>query len=176
MIEVTINSIRVSLMSQNRIVVLQEKGAERYLPIWIGAFEADAITIPLQKMEVSRPLTHDLLRNLLELLGAIVKRVVVTELKEETFFAEIVLDVHGRELRVDARPSDAIALAVRTQAPIFVEEAVLDEAAVVPEETISLSSTSSPVAGDEVATSEEDLGAFADFIQGLDLDASSSTD
>ncbi len=170
MIEVAINSIRVSLMSQNRIVVLQEKGVERYLPIWIGPFEADAMTIALQNMDVARPLTHDLLSNILEVLDAVVKRVVVTELREETYYAEIVLDVNGREIAVDSRPSDAIALAIRVQAPIFVAEEVMEESAVVPEEGLSLSTKPAGRESEEITTSEEDLGAFADFIKGLDLD------
>ena len=113
MVEVTIDSVRVSLMSQHRIVVLKETDSTRFLPIWIGPFEADAITIQLQSVEVARPLTHDLLKSAIEQLGAEIVQVSITDLRNDTFYAEIALRVNGRQLAVDSRPSDAIALAVR---------------------------------------------------------------
>ena len=118
MIEVTIDSVRVSLMSQHRVVVLKETDGERYLPIWIGPFEADAITIQLQGVEVARPMTHDLLMRFITTLGAQVQRVVISDLQNETFYALIMVDATGELLEVDARPSDAIALAVRARVPI----------------------------------------------------------
>ena len=117
MIEVTIDSIRVSLMSQNRIVVLKEEDGERYLPIWIGPFEADAITLQLQGMEVHRPLTHDLLKSVIETLGAEVLHILINGLEKNTYFARIVLESDGDRVEIDSRPSDAIALAVRAVCP-----------------------------------------------------------
>src|SRR5512136_509904 len=112
MIKVSIDSVRASLLSQHRVVVLKEEGLERYLAIWIGPFEADAITIRLQGVEVARPLTHDLLFQTLTRLGGRVSHVLVSDLLEDTFYARIVLDRDGERIELDSRPSDAIALAV----------------------------------------------------------------
>jgi len=133
MIEVSIDSIRVSLISQHRVIVLKDDETSRFLPIWIGPSEADAITITLQGIRVARPLTHDLACNLIEALGATVSHVVVSDLRDDTFYAGLVLDVNGHPLEVDARPSDAMALAVRVGVPIFVSEHVLDAAGIVQE-------------------------------------------
>jgi len=162
MIEVTVDSIRASLISPHRVVVLKEVDSERYLPIWIGAFEADAIAIELQGIEVSRPLTHDLLKSLIHALGARVSHVLVNDLRNDTFYARIVMDVNGRQVEVDSRPSDAIALAVRVRAPIFVAESVMERAAVVPEEEIDLEGLS--------PEEEERLAPYREFFEGLDLD------
>jgi uncharacterized protein len=171
MIEVTIESIRVSLMSQNRIVVLREEGGERFIPIWIGPFEADAITLQLQGMEVPRPLTHDLLKNVIETLGAEVLHIIISGLEKNTYFARIVLDVEGDTVEVDSRPSDAIALAVRTSAPLYVADEVMQHAGMQPEEEMSLAGggAQSEFSEPEDGT-PEDLGAFKDFVEGLDLD------
>ncbi len=170
MIEVTIDSIRVSLMSQHRVIILKEIGGERFLPIWIGPFEADAITIELQGVEVPRPLTHDLLADVIETLGAQVSHVVVNDLRNDTFYAVIVLDRDGEEIEIDSRPSDAIALAVRVSAPIFVAEHVMEQAGNVPDEDISSDERilEELMADDDVE--EEDLGAFKEFLEGLDLE------
>jgi bifunctional DNase/RNase len=169
MIEVNIDSIRVSLLSQNRIVVLKEENSERFLPIWIGPFEADAITLQLQGMEAPRPLTHDLLRSVIETLGGEVIHIMISSLERNTYFARIVLDVNGDTVEVDSRPSDAIALAVRVQAPIYVAEEVMEQAGMMPEQEMSLTEESGqPEFGD---TATEDLGAFQDFVEGLDLDS-----
>ncbi len=104
MVEVEIDSIRVSLMSQHRIVILKDSRSARYLPIWIGPYEAEAITVSLQQMEVARPLTHDLLRNVLQSLGAEIQRVNITELKEDVFYARIVLSVNGEEVEIELTP------------------------------------------------------------------------
>src|SRR5512144_2843044 len=120
MVEVAIDSVRISLMSQHRIVVLKDLESSRYLPIWIGPFEADAITIELQGVEVARPLTHDLLKTVIGKLGGVVVQVAITDLRNDTFYAEVTVKVDGRRLQVDSRPSDAIALAVRTRVPVFV--------------------------------------------------------
>lgn len=169
MIEVTIDSIRVSLMSHHRIVVLKEEDGERLLPIWIGPFEADAITIQLQGMDAARPLTHDLLKSIVETLGAEVLNIVVTGLENTTFYAKIVMDVDGDSVEIDCRPSDAIALAVRVSAPIYVAEDVMDQASIQPGEEMSLSDPQGEQAElDEVGG--DDLGVFKDLIEGLDLD------
>src|SRR3970040_2766083 len=126
----TIESIRVSLMNYQRVVILKEKDADRYLPIWIGPAEADAIAVRLQEVSVARPLTHDLLRSVIDSLGASVEYVLVNELANDTFYARIMLQVDGRSMEIDSRPGDAIALAVRAQVPIFADESVLDRAGV----------------------------------------------
>lgn len=164
MIEVAIDSVRVSLMSQDRMVVLKEIDSDRYLPIWIGPFEADAITIQLQGVQVARPLTHDLLKSFINTMGVTVSHILVNDLRNNTFFAQITIDHDGKELKIDARPSDAIALAVRVGVPIFVAEQVMDQAAITPEEEIS--------EGEQVTTREEkeDLDVFRDFVESLDLD------
>lgn len=168
MIEVTIDSIRVSLMSQNRIVVLKEEDGERFLPIWIGPFEADAITLQLQGMEVHRPLTHDLLKAVVETLGAEVMHILISGLERNVYFARIVIDADGETVEIDSRPSDAIALAVRVNSPIYVAEDVMDQAGMRPEEEMSLGDSEGRGGAPEP---EEDLGAFKDFVEGLDLDS-----
>jgi uncharacterized protein len=167
-VEMNIESIRVSIMNYQRVVILKEKAAERYLPIWIGAAEADAIAVRLQEVSVARPLTHDLLRSAIETLGGQVTSVVVNDLANDTFFAHIIIDVNGRQLEIDSRPSDAIALAVRSHVPIFAEESVLDRAGVLldQEEPAPSSEERAPVSSEEV----ERMSAFRDFIESLDLD------
>ncbi len=168
MIEVKIDSIRVSLMSQHRIVVLKEVNSERYLPIWIGPFEADAITIQLQGVEVARPLTHDLLKSFIDEMGAKISHVMVSELKNETFYARIVMDVNGSSMEIDARPSDAIALSVRVNAPLFVSDEVMEAASIQPETSLDEIDIESdePMSAEE----EEKLSIFREFINDLDLD------
>lgn len=131
MIEMTIDSIRVSLMNYQRVVILKEKESDRYLPIWIGPAEADAIAVKLQGVAVPRPLTHDLLSSIIETLGAVVNSIIVNDLKNDTFFAKVILDSEGKMVEVDSRPSDALALAVRTNVPIFAAETVLDKAGIM---------------------------------------------
>jgi len=161
MIEVTVDSVRVSLMSQHRVVVLKETDTERYLPIWIGPFEADAITIQLQGVQVARPLTHDLLKALIIELGARVSHILVNDLRNDTFYAQIVMDSNGRRIELDSRPSDAIALAVRMHVPIFVAEKVMDQAAITPDEELATGLSEEE---------EEKLSVFRDFVDSLDLD------
>ena len=160
MIEVTIDSIRVSLMSQHRVVILKDSASDRYLPIWIGACEADAITIELQGVEVARPFTHDLLKSVINQLGAKIKSVLINDLHNEVFYAQIALDVNGHSMEVDSRPSDALALAVRAKVPIYVNEAVMEKAAITPEEDMS-----EGVGDDKLKSSP-----FRDLIDGLNLD------
>lgn len=172
MIEVTIDSVRVSLMSQHRVVVLKETDGERYLPIWIGPFEADAITIQLQGVEVARPMTHDLLMRFITTLGAQVQRVVISDLQNETFYALIMVDATGELLEVDARPSDAIALAVRARVPIYVDEGVMDRAGILPEQDVQEGATEQATRArvKEEEEAEEGLEIFRDFVEGLDLE------
>lgn len=176
MIEMAIDSIRVSLMNYQRVVILKEKMAERYLPIWIGPSEADAIAVKLQGVNVPRPLTHDLLKSVIGTLGASVSSIVVSDLKNDTFFAKIVLVVDGNTMEVDSRPSDALALAVRTDVPIYADEAVLDKAGIyLDQETGKPIQESDSTSGEaeHKNISEEELGklsAFRDFINTLDLE------
>ncbi|MCD6360067.1 MAG: bifunctional nuclease family protein [Armatimonadetes bacterium] len=174
MVEMTIDSIRVSLMNYQRVVILKEKMADRYLPIWIGPAEADAIAIKLQGVSVPRPLTHDLLCSLIDALGASVSSIIVSELRNDTFYAKVVLNVDGGQLEIDSRPSDALALAVRVEAPIYTEEAVLDKAGIyLDKETGKPVSPEGEEGGEPRKVSDEELkrmSAFHDFINTLDLD------
>lgn len=158
MIEVEIDSIRVSLMSEHRVIVLKALDADRYLPIWIGPYEAEAIAIWLKNVEISRPLTHDLLKNVIGELGGDITHILVNDLRDDTFYARIHVDLDEQHLEIDSRPSDAIALAVRADVPIFVAESVMKEAGITPEEDITED------------MEEEDLEAFRDFVDTLDLD------
>jgi len=128
LVEVTIESIRTSQLTLHRVVVLSEQGGERLLPIWIGPFEADAIQMALEGTQTHRPMTHDLALRLIEPLGGTVRQIVINRIAESTFYAEITLAANGQTHVVDARPSDAIALAVRNGAPIYVARAVFDTA------------------------------------------------
>ena len=174
MVEVTIDSIRVSLMNYQRVVMLKEKMADRYLPIWIGPAEADAIAVKLQGVNVPRPMTHDLLRSVIDTLGAAIASIIVTELKNDTFYAKITLDIDGGQMEIDSRPSDALALAVRVEAPIYVDESVLDKAGILLdketgkpiEEKAEAGSTDREVSDEELRK----MSAFRDFIDTLDWD------
>ena len=177
MIEMVIDSIRVSLMNYQRVVILKEKAAERYLPISIGPAEADAIAVKLQGVTVPRPLTHDLLYSIIDALGATLNSIVINDLKSDTFYAKIVFNVDGGQMEVDSRPSDALALAVRAEVPIYVEEAVLDKAGILlDKETGKLvlrEAETGGVGGKGKEVSDEELrrmSAFTDFINTLDLD------
>jgi uncharacterized protein len=131
MIELNLVGVRVELPSNQPIVLLKEREGERYLPIWIGAMEATAIAFALQGIQTQRPMTHDLLKNMLEEVQVAVERIVITELKEGTFYAVIQMARNGTRYEVSSRPSDAIALAVRVNVPIFANEDVLTEASIV---------------------------------------------
>jgi len=129
MIRVTVDSIRVNLLSQNRMVMLREVDNQRYLPIWIDTPVAESIVLALQGQEPPRPMTHDLLRNVIQELGGSVEYIAITSLTDQVFHAELAVQVRGVRRQIDARPSDAIALALRVDAPIYVAEQVLDQAA-----------------------------------------------
>lgn len=127
-IEMTIKGLMIDPVTNMPIVILKDKEGDRVLPIWVGVFEANAIALQIENIATPRPMTHDLLRNILSEIDADVQRIVVSELKENTFYAMIYLDRAGDLTAVDARPSDAIALALRTKAPIFVEDTVVESA------------------------------------------------
>ena len=166
MIEVIIDSIRVSLMSQYRIVILKDTNSDRYLPIWIGPCEADAITIELQEMPPQRPLTHDLLKSMIRELGGKVVNILINDLRHDVYYARIVIDLGGKQIEVDSRPSDAIALAVRTKVPIFVAETVMERHSIEPEEDVERTLGDGP----KEEVDEDRLSAFKDFVNTLDLD------
>lgn len=168
MIETTVESIRVSLVTQARVVILKEVDGERHLPIWIGPFEAEAIAMELQSIQSSRPLPYDLLRSVIGELGAAVQRIIITEISNDVFYARIVLDAHGSSVEIDSRPSDAIALAVRVKVPIFVDDSVMDRAGVRLDDEEEDESDEPVREGSPI--SEERLGVFRDFINTLDLD------
>ena len=151
--QMIVESVRVHMLSSQHVVILREADRERYLPIWIGSWEAQSIAMKLQGIEAERPLTHDLLASIISDLGVSVRRIVVSDLADETYRARIVLASDGDDHEIDARPSDAIALAVRVAAPIFATEAVLDRASVIPE-----------------ADEEERLSVFRDFVNSLGAD------
>jgi uncharacterized protein len=130
-IEMVIKGLMIDPITNMPIVILRDAEGQRVLPIWVGAFEANAIALQIENVETPRPMTHDLLRNVIRDLKATVQKIVVSDLKENTFYALIHLTVNGDSLAIDARPSDAIALALRTSAPIFVEEHVIDHAKTV---------------------------------------------
>jgi len=163
-IELAVDSVQVSLISNQRVVLLKEKNADRYLPIWIGPFEADAITLELGGNSIARPLTHDLLKSIILELGGTVSYVLINALSSNTFYARIVLEVNGEITDIDSRPSDAIALAVRTKSPVFVSEEVMEQASIIESPAIGRSAE----VDDE--QSEDNLGAFRDFVDSLDLD------
>jgi bifunctional DNase/RNase len=176
MIEMTIDSIRVSLMNYQRVVILKEKVSDRYLPIWIGPAEADAIAVKLQGVSVPRPLTHDLLNSVIDTLGASVNSIIVNDLKNDTFFAKLILQFDGKQVEVDSRPSDALALAVRTGVPIYADESVLEKAGImldgetgkpIFEEKDEVEGKAPRISDDEM---KKKMSAFYDFINTLDLD------
>ena len=170
MLELEIESIRVRQETQQRAVVRKVKDSDLYLPIFIGQFEVEAIRFKLMNVEVERPMTHDLLGSVIDDLGGTIHSIVVSELKNDTFFAKIVIDTNGTLIEIDARPSDALALAVRSEAPIYAEDDVVEKAGV------SLDferENSSDEEGEEGQVNEEELenlSAFTDFIDSLDLE------
>lgn len=177
MIEVTINSIAVSLENYQKVVLLKEKTGERYLPISIGPAEADAIVVKVQEVVVPRPLTHDLICSVIELLGATVDCIAISDLENNTFYAKIILNVTGQKVEVDSRPSDSLALAIRVGAPIFAEESVLDEASILLDKetgrVIPSNREKQEMEGKSKKVDQEELrrmSAFTDFINTLNLD------
>lgn len=176
MVEVVIDSVRVSLTNQQRIVVLREVNTERYLPIWIGPYEAEAITIALQEIEVARPQTHDLLKNILTNLDAKLIRVEVLSLRDDVFYGNLVVESNGETVNIDSRPSDALALAVRAHVPILIAREVMDAAGVIPEQNIespekgSTPSAHSTPESTSPGEGEDRLSIFEDFLSNINMD------
>jgi uncharacterized protein len=127
-IEMVIKGLMVDPVTNMPIVILRDKDGQKVLPIWVGIFEANAIALQIENVATPRPMTHDLLRNIIQDLNASVQKIVVCDLQDNTFYALIYLNLNGGTVAIDARPSDAIALALRTRAPIYVEETVIDNA------------------------------------------------
>jgi len=186
LIEVVIDSLRVSLTNQQRIVILKATDEEHYLPIWVGPFEAEAITIALQEVEVARPQTHDLLNKIFQLLKANLQKVIISSLKDDVFFAIIVAEVNGNLLEIDARPSDAIALALRAHIPILVDRKVMDEAAIEPEEEEEAAEDETVTNAEESKAGEETpkkrnlkdgrLSVFEDYLKKRNANKGSGSD
>jgi len=176
MIEVEIDSVRVSLTNQQRIVILKQVSKERYLPIWIGLYEAEAITIALQEIQVARPQTHDLLKTLIQSLNAKLIQVEVSSLSDDVFYGNLLIEVDGSQRNIDCRPSDALALAARMRAPILVSEEVMSQAGIVPEEDISEQDAAQIESELGAEIEAEDLDVFEDFLKDFDLDDFSSDD
>jgi len=174
MVEVVIDSVRVSLMSPQRVIILRQKDTDRYLPIWVGPYEAESITVALQEVEMARPLTHDLLKNLFTVFNGKILRVEIVTLKEDIFYGNIIAETGGQTTTVDSRPSDAIALALRAHVPILVSQAVMDEAGIVPEQDIqgqaSTPASTEPKPAAPSAETEGRLEVFEDFLEKLDHD------
>jgi uncharacterized protein len=174
MVEVIIDSIRVHLMAPQRVLVLKQTDSARYLTIWVGPYEAEAITIALQEVEVARPLTHDLIKNIFAAFNARITRIEIVKLQDDIFYGNIIAEVDGSEIRIDSRPSDAIAIAVRAHVPILVHEDVMDVAGMSPEQDMP-NTTSSTSARKEAPAPLSDeandrLSIFKDFIDKLDID------
>jgi uncharacterized protein len=174
LVEMVVESVRVHMLSSRHVVILKETERDRYLPIWIGPWEASAIAMKLQGLAPDRPLTHDLFAAALEGLGARVDRVIISSLAEETFHARLLLEHDGRTVEVDARPSDSLALAVRAGGRIFVVESVLDQAAlgadggVGDEEGEGTAGIALESTGEQIV--DPRLDVFRDFVNSLDLD------
>jgi len=169
MVEMTVESVRINLATQQRVVILKATKQERYLFIWIAHAEAYAIAVELQGTTSPRPLTHDLLRNVIGDVGAKIVSIVISDLIEDIFYARIVLDVAGRHVEVDSRPSDAIALAVRAKSAIFVEDSVLERAGVALETNEEQSLSRAEQRKDKKESDQDNLDAYRDFINSLDV-------
>ena len=152
-IEMTIKGLMVDPITNTPIILLRDKAGERVLPIWVGIFEANAIALQIENVSMPRPMTHDLLRNVIQNLHGSVQKIVVSDLKENTFYALIYVEVGDAVTAIDARPSDAIALALRTKAPILVEESVIDNAKTL-----------------DVGTEQADAERLEKWLEGLDPD------
>jgi len=177
MVEVVIDSVRVHLMAPQRVLVLRQVNAARYLTIWVGPYEAEAITIALQEVEVARPLTHDLLKNIFTSFNARITRVEIVKLEGDIFYGNIIAETETGEIRIDSRPSDAIAIAVRAHVPILVHVDVMDAAGMTPEADMPPEPAAPPQAEPPAPLSDEAndrLSVFKDFFDKLDLDSPDS--
>ena len=186
-VEASIDSIRMSLTSQQRIIILKDVKQERYLPIWIGPYESESISIALQEIEISRPQTHDLVKNAIYGLGGNIDRIIINELKDDIFYGIIEISQGKKKLSLDTRPSDALALAVRTHVPIFISEDIMASASIVPVEEEYISSRSeqskaetpfvenTPAADGNNAFPDR-LSVFEEFLQNLEEEESDDED
>jgi bifunctional DNase/RNase len=181
MIEVVIDSVRVSLTNQQRIIILRDVNQERYLPIWIGTYEAEAITISLQEIELARPQTHDLVKSIMTKLNARLLRVEVVALQDDVFYGNLVVETNGNVINIDSRTSDAFALAVRMHVPILVSDEIMESAGIIPERDLQGDEPSSieledtqPVTDQEVV-GEDRLSVFEDYLKNLDIDSPPDT-
>jgi uncharacterized protein len=174
LVEMVVESVRVHMLSSRHVVILKETERDRYLPIWIGPWEASAIAMKLQGLTPERPLTHDLFATTLEELGVRVDRVVISDLSDETFHARLILEGPGRHVEVDARPSDALALAVRTGVRIFAADSVLDQAGLGADGGLDDDEEGGSAASLLETTGEQvvdpRLDMFRDFVNSLDVD------
>ncbi len=174
--ELVIDSIRISQMNYQRVVVLKELETNLFLLIWIGPTEAEAIAVKMQGMSVPRPLTHDLLVDLVKSVGGTVEHILVSDLQNETFYARIVIRIGDELHEIDSRPSDAMAVAVRAEVPIYVSDQVMAKAAISMDEETGQPVTSSPGSAGEPAPAEvteeelQGLSAFTDLINELDME------
>ena len=177
LVEMVVESVRVHMLSSRHVVILKESAHDRYLPIWIGPWEASAIAMKLQGLTADRPLTHDLFASALESLGVRVDRVVISTLAEETYHARLHLERDGATFEIDSRPSDALALAVRTGGRIFASEAVLEQAALGGDAAAAADEASgdidiegSPLESTGEKIVDPRLDVFRDFVNSLDVD------
>jgi uncharacterized protein len=171
-VEVVIDSVRLSLLSPQRVVVLRQTDMQRYLAVWVGPFEAEAISVALQEVELARPLTHDLLKNVIGVFGGKILRIEIISLKDDTFYGNIIAEQGGKVLDIDSRPSDALALAVRAHVPILVSREVMDAAGIIPEHDIQSErylpeQDNNLQSGGQPAVREQDLEVFEDFLKKL---------
>ncbi|HOJ01180.1 MAG TPA: bifunctional nuclease family protein [Anaerolineaceae bacterium] len=177
LIEATIDSIRMSLTSQQRIIILKDANNERYLPIWIGPYESESITIALQEIEISRPQTHDLIKSAIDELGGSINRIIISELKDDIFYGIVEIVQKGKKILLDTRPSDALALAVRTHVPIFISEQIMKSAGITPVEEeyvstfrqdIHAPSSEPPTSSEKGEKDVDRLSVFEEYLQKLD--------
>jgi bifunctional DNase/RNase len=166
MVEMSVESVRINLATNQRVVILKEGQTDRYLFIWIANPEAYSIAMELQGTSSPRPLTHDLLKSVIVELGVKLTHIIINDLSDDIFFARLVLDADGRHVEVDSRPSDAIAVAVRMKVPIYVAEKVLDQAGV---RLQSVDDEPTPRERAERKKVEDNLDVFRDFINSLDV-------
>ena len=173
MIEVIIDSIRASLTSQGRVIMLRDVNSDRQLVIWIGICESDSIAIELQDNESARPLTHDLLKNVIEQMGGVISHIEINDLRDQTYYALLYYKVGKQMNSIDCRPSDAIAVAVRAKVPIYVAEEIMDDGGITPEPDISISASDEEDDADTTAADpklDAELDAFRSFLDDLSED------
>lgn len=179
LVEALVDSIRISLTNAQRIVMLKQKDAERYLPIWIGPYEAESITIALQEIEVARPQTHDLIKNILTAMVARLTRIEITSLKEDVYYGRLIIEAEDKTFEIDSRPSDAIAMAARYHAPIQVSSSMMENVGISPERDLLLDEFLEPPApSTENGTPKQPgaepdsdrLSVFEEFLEGLEPD------